>query len=63
MRSALAPGIESSCSKTGADPVTHLGDTLDDAVAECFDKAARVFGLPYPDGPAIEAFPPAPSTA
>ena len=59
MRSALAPGIESSCSKTGADPVrdpiTHLEDTLDDAVAECFDKAARVFGLPYPDGPAIEA--------
>jgi tRNA A37 threonylcarbamoyltransferase TsaD len=55
----MAPGVESSCDKTGVglvrDPITHLGDTLDDAVAECFDKAARVFGLPYPDGPAIDA--------
>ncbi|MFJ9822549.1 tRNA (adenosine(37)-N6)-threonylcarbamoyltransferase complex transferase subunit TsaD [Streptomyces sp. NPDC101151] len=36
------------------DPITHLGDTLDDAAGECFDKAARVFGLPYPGGPAID---------
>ncbi|MGI5438621.1 tRNA (adenosine(37)-N6)-threonylcarbamoyltransferase complex transferase subunit TsaD [Streptomyces shenzhenensis] len=36
------------------DRITHLGDTLDDAAGECFDKAARVFGLPYPGGPAID---------
>ena len=27
-----------------------LGTTLDDAAGECFDKAARVLGLPYPGG-------------
>ncbi|MFK8848071.1 tRNA (adenosine(37)-N6)-threonylcarbamoyltransferase complex transferase subunit TsaD [Streptomyces sp. Ac-502] len=36
------------------DPIVHLGDTLDDAAGECFDKVARVFGLPYPGGPAID---------
>ncbi|NSC25314.1 tRNA (adenosine(37)-N6)-threonylcarbamoyltransferase complex transferase subunit TsaD [Streptomyces albus subsp. chlorinus] len=36
------------------DRIVHLGDTLDDAAGECFDKAARVFGLPYPGGPAID---------
>ncbi|MFH9487884.1 tRNA (adenosine(37)-N6)-threonylcarbamoyltransferase complex transferase subunit TsaD [Streptomyces halstedii] len=36
------------------DPIAHLGDTLDDAAGECFDKVARVFGLPYPGGPAIQ---------
>lgn len=36
------------------DPILHLGDTVDDAAGECFDKAARVFGLPYPGGPAID---------
>lgn len=27
-----------------------LGATRDDAAGECFDKAARVLGLPYPGG-------------
>ncbi|MFG2224590.1 tRNA (adenosine(37)-N6)-threonylcarbamoyltransferase complex transferase subunit TsaD [Streptomyces sp. NPDC048644] len=36
------------------DPIVHLGDTIDDAAGECFDKVARVFGLPYPGGPAID---------
>ena len=27
-----------------------LGSTMDDAAGECFDKAARVLGLPYPGG-------------
>ncbi|MBU0546658.1 tRNA (adenosine(37)-N6)-threonylcarbamoyltransferase complex transferase subunit TsaD [Patescibacteria group bacterium] len=31
-----------------------LGETLDDAAGECFDKTARVLGLSYPGGPAIE---------
>jgi N6-L-threonylcarbamoyladenine synthase len=32
-----------------------LGGTLDDAAGECFDKTARLLGLPYPGGPAIAA--------
>ncbi len=32
-----------------------LGETRDDAAGECFDKTARVLGLGYPGGPAIEA--------
>ncbi|MBL4760698.1 MAG: tRNA (adenosine(37)-N6)-threonylcarbamoyltransferase complex transferase subunit TsaD [Mariprofundaceae bacterium] len=30
-----------------------IGQTLDDAAGECFDKSARVLGLPYPGGPEI----------
>jgi N6-L-threonylcarbamoyladenine synthase len=30
-----------------------LGQTLDDAVGEAFDKVARMMGLPYPGGPEI----------
>jgi N6-L-threonylcarbamoyladenine synthase len=30
-----------------------LGETLDDAVGEAFDKTARLLGLPYPGGPAL----------
>lgn len=30
-----------------------LGETLDDAVGEAFDKAAKLLGLPYPGGPAL----------
>jgi N6-L-threonylcarbamoyladenine synthase len=30
-----------------------LGETLDDAVGEAFDKVARMLGLPYPGGPSI----------
>jgi N6-L-threonylcarbamoyladenine synthase len=31
------------------------GTTIDDAVGEAFDKSAKLLGLPYPGGPAIEA--------
>ena len=31
-----------------------LGATRDDAAGECFDKAARVLGLPYPGGAAMD---------
>jgi N6-L-threonylcarbamoyladenine synthase len=31
-----------------------LGQTLDDAAGEAFDKVARMLGLPYPGGPALE---------
>ena len=33
-----------------------LGETLDDAAGECFDKTARILGLGYPGGPAIAEF-------
>ena len=33
----------------------QLGQTVDDAAGEAFDKAARVLGLPYPGGPRIDA--------
>lgn len=31
-----------------------LGSTLDDAAGECFDKVAKMLGLPYPGGPALD---------
>ena len=31
-----------------------LGETLDDAIGESYDKVARVLGLPYPGGPEID---------
>ena len=31
-----------------------IGQTLDDAAGEAFDKGARLLGLPYPGGPAVE---------
>ena len=32
-----------------------LGQTLDDAVGEAFDKVAKILGLPYPGGPSVSA--------
>jgi N6-L-threonylcarbamoyladenine synthase len=37
---------------TGA--VQSLGQTIDDAAGEAFDKVARVLGLPFPGGPQID---------
>ncbi|MGD8165814.1 tRNA (adenosine(37)-N6)-threonylcarbamoyltransferase complex transferase subunit TsaD [Herbiconiux sp. P16] len=36
------------------DDVELLGETIDDAAGEAFDKVARVLGLPYPGGPQID---------
>ena len=30
-----------------------IGTTYDDAIGECFDKVAKILGLPYPGGPSI----------
>ena len=38
---------------TGVGRYRLLGQTLDDAAGEAFDKVARLLGLPYPGGPAI----------
>ena len=33
---------------------TILGETIDDAVGEAYDKVARLIGLPYPGGPMLD---------
>lgn len=33
-----------------------IGQTIDDAAGEAFDKAAKVMGLPYPGGPLIDKY-------
>ncbi len=33
-----------------------LGETLDDAVGEAFDKSAKILGLPYPGGPLVDQY-------
>lgn len=35
--------------------IHQLGQTIDDAAGEAFDKVARVLGLPFPGGPYIDA--------
>jgi N6-L-threonylcarbamoyladenine synthase len=38
----------------GPGDYTQLGTTIDDAAGECFDKTAKLLGLGFPGGPAIE---------
>jgi N6-L-threonylcarbamoyladenine synthase len=38
-----------------AKPITELGTTVDDAAGEAFDKVARLLGLGFPGGPALDA--------
>ncbi len=38
----------------GVGDYTRLGATVDDAVGEAFDKTAKLMGLGYPGGPAVE---------
>ena len=40
----------------GVGHYTRLGATIDDAVGEAFDKTAKLMGLGYPGGPAVEKF-------
>lgn len=53
----LVSGGHSSILRVGdlASDVEPLGATLDDAAGEAFDKVARLLGLPFPGGPAIDA--------
>ena len=37
-----------------ADSFLILGETIDDAAGEAFDKAAKMMGLPYPGGPEVD---------
>lgn len=36
--------------------LTVLGETIDDAAGEAFDKSAKILGLPYPGGPLIDRY-------
>jgi len=38
---------------TGVGRYTMLGETVDDAAGEAFDKTAKLLGLPYPGGPSL----------
>ncbi|MFN0049604.1 MAG: tRNA (adenosine(37)-N6)-threonylcarbamoyltransferase complex transferase subunit TsaD [Cytophagales bacterium] len=40
----------------GIGNLTILGETIDDAVGEAFDKSAKLLGLPYPGGPVLDKF-------
>src|SRR5436190_6463406 len=60
--SALAPNVSLIVSG-GHTMLVHvraaldhhvLGSTLDDAAGECFDKIAKLIGLPYPGGPELD---------
>ncbi len=42
---------------TGIGRYRLLGETLDDAAGEAFDKTAKMMGLPYPGGPQALAKP------
>jgi N6-L-threonylcarbamoyladenine synthase len=39
----------------GVEAYRRLGTTIDDALGEAFDKTAKLLGLGYPGGPAVEA--------
>jgi N6-L-threonylcarbamoyladenine synthase len=39
----------------GLGDYVRLGTTIDDAIGEAFDKTAKMLGLGYPGGPAVEA--------
>jgi N6-L-threonylcarbamoyladenine synthase len=39
----------------GVGDYVRLGATMDDAIGEAFDKTAKLLGLSYPGGPAVEA--------
>ncbi|MGN6550461.1 MAG: tRNA (adenosine(37)-N6)-threonylcarbamoyltransferase complex transferase subunit TsaD [Pararhizobium sp.] len=40
---------------SGVGDYERWGTTIDDALGEAFDKTAKLLGLPYPGGPAVEA--------
>ena len=41
---------------SGANSFDVLGETLDDAAGEAFDKTGKMLGLPYPSGPIMDRY-------
>lgn len=50
----LSGGHTALVKMTSFDQFELLGQTLDDAIGESFDKVAKMMKLPYPGGPIIE---------
>ncbi|NGX57407.1 MAG: tRNA N6-adenosine threonylcarbamoyltransferase [Chlamydiae bacterium] len=50
----LSGGHTSLVLMNGVGNYHVIGQTIDDAVGEAFDKVAKILGLPYPGGPEIE---------
>jgi len=50
----ISGGHTRLCLVEDFDSFTTLGDTLDDAIGEAYDKAAKIMGLGYPGGPIID---------
>ncbi len=50
----LSGGHSQLVAVEGIGRYRRLGTTIDDALGEAFDKAAKLLGLPYPGGPAVE---------
>ncbi|MFW6413527.1 MAG: tRNA (adenosine(37)-N6)-threonylcarbamoyltransferase complex transferase subunit TsaD, partial [Oceanicaulis sp.] len=40
----------------GVGKISRIGSTIDDAAGEAFDKTAKIMGLGFPGGPAVERF-------
>ncbi len=51
---AVSGGHSSILRVDGPDAFETLGETLDDAAGEAFDKVGKLLGLPYPAGPHID---------
>ena len=51
---AISGGNTLICDVRDYTDLRILGATRDDAAGECFDKTARVLGLPYPGGKPID---------
>ncbi|MCK6441391.1 tRNA (adenosine(37)-N6)-threonylcarbamoyltransferase complex transferase subunit TsaD [Elstera cyanobacteriorum] len=50
----VSGGHSQFLSVTGVGQYRRLGGTIDDAVGEAFDKTAKMLGLGFPGGPAVE---------
>jgi len=50
----ISGGHTMLCIVRDYDDFVTLGDTLDDAVGEAYDKVAKILGLGYPGGPVID---------
>ncbi len=50
----VSGGHSQLISVEGVGEYRRLGSTVDDALGEAFDKAAKLLGLPYPGGPQVE---------
>jgi len=47
-------GIARFSKCAGSGPYRRLATTIDDALGEAFDKTAKILGLGFPGGPAVE---------